>query len=42
MSLEQLGKPQGYLLAYQSSLAGKATCLRVNRINLALFYIQSI
>jgi hypothetical protein len=23
-----MGKPQGYLLAYQSSLAGKATCLR--------------
>jgi hypothetical protein len=23
-----MGKPQGYILAYQNSLAGKATCLR--------------
>jgi hypothetical protein len=24
-----MGKPRGYLLAYQSSLAGEATCLRM-------------
>jgi hypothetical protein len=24
-----MGKPQGYNIAYQSGLAGKATCLRI-------------